>query len=164
MIILQIFLLSAAFTVIFVTLHFLFLYLFSFAKTFLQTVLPFILSNLICFYFTKDFEIQKIFYNSFFINLAIFMVYGQLVNIVNKGFTLSIITTFKKKNKLLHKELAKNYANGRGAKWILTNRLNILKNLKILKLNKKMKLNQLGYFLSIILIFLRTILVVKDYG
>ena len=92
------------------------------------------------------------------------MIYGQLVNIVNKGFTLSIITTFKKKNKLLHKELAKNYANGRGAKWILTNRLNILKNLKILKLNKKMKLNQLGYFLSIILIFLRTILAVKDFG
>jgi len=164
MIILQIFLLSGLFTVIFVTLHFLFLYLFSFKKAVLQTILPFILGNSLCFYFIKDFEIHKLFYNSFVINFAILIIYVQLVNIVNKGFTLSIITTFKKKNKLLHKDLVKNYANGKGAKWILINRLNILKSLKIVKANKKMKLNQLGYFLSIILIFLRTILVVKDFG
>lgn len=164
MIILQIFLLSGVFTVIFVLFHFLFLYLFSFSKTVQQTILPFILSNIICFYFVKDFETHKLFYNSFIINLAILIIYGQFVNIVKKGFTLSIITTFKKKEKLLHNELIRSYANGRGAKWILIDRLNILKKLKIIKFNKKITLNRSGYFLSIILIFLRKILAVKDFG
>ena len=164
MAILQIILLSSVFTVIFISLHFLFLHLFSFAKAVQQTTLPFILSNLICFYFVKDFEIHKLFYDSFIINFTILIIYGQFINIINKGFTLSIITSFTKKKKLLHNELINSYANGRGAKWILLNRLNVLNKLKILKLNKKITLNPLGYFLSIILIFLRRILVVKDFG
>ena len=92
------------------------------------------------------------------------IIYGQFVNIINKGFTLSIITSFKKKKKLFHNELIKNYANGKGAKWILLNRLNNLNKLKIIKLNKNITLNQLGNFLSIIIIFSRKILSIKDFG
>ena len=164
MIISQIILLSSVFTVIFISLHFLSLYLFSFTQAVQQTILPFILSNLICFYFVKDFEIHKLFYNSFIINFAILIIYDQCINIIKKGFTLSIITSFKKKKKLFHNELIKNYANGRGAKWMLLDRLNRLDKLKIIKLNKKITLNQLGYFLSMILIFLRKILAIKDLG
>ena len=164
MIILQIFLLSSLFTFIFISLHFLSLYIFSFSKTVQQIIVPFILSNLICFYFVKDFEIYNFFYDSFIINITILIIYGQFVNIINKGFTLSIITSFKKKKKLFHNELIKNYANGKGAKWILLNRLKILNKLKIIKLNKRIVLNPFGHFLSIILIFLRKILAVKDFG
>jgi len=83
---------------------------------------------------------------------------------MKKGFTLSIITSFKKKKKLSYNELVKNYADGRGAKWILLNRLGGLSKLKIIKLNKKIKLNTLGSFLSILLIFLRKVFAIKDFG
>ena len=131
MIILQIFLLSSLFTFIFISLHFLFLYIFSFLKTIQQITVSFILSNLICFYFVKDFEIYNFFYDSFIINITILIIYGQFVNVINKGFTLSIITSFKKKKKLFYNELIKNYANGRGAKWILADRLNGINKLNL---------------------------------
>ena len=169
MLILQIILLSSLFTIIFISLHFLFLYLFSFTlfsfiKTVQQTALPFILSNLICFYFIKDFEIHKLFYDSFIINLAILIIYMQFFNVLKMGFTLAIITLFKKKKKLLYKELINNYGNGRGAKWGFTDRLSRLNKLKIIRLNKKITLNQLGYFLTIILISLRKILAIKNFN
>ena len=58
MIVLQIILLSGLFSIIFITLHFLFLYLFSFtllsfSKTVQQNLLPFIIGNLVCFFFVK---------------------------------------------------------------------------------------------------------------
>ncbi len=80
------------------------------------------------------------------------------------GFTLSIITLFKKEKKLLYKEIIKNYGNGKGAKWALTDRLSKIDKLKIIRLNKKIELTQLGQFLSIILIVLRKILSVRDFG
>jgi len=163
MIILQIILLSALFTAIFFTFHFLFLYLLSFKKT-TQIILPFILANWICFHFVKDTELFKLFLDSFIINLAILIIYIEFLLLIKTGFTLSIITSFKKKDKLSHNELIKNYANGRGAKWILLNRLGNLNKLKIIKLNKNITLNQLGNFLSIIIIFLRKILSIKDFG
>ena len=96
MIVLQIILLSGLFSIIFITLHFLFLYLFSFtllsfSKTVQQNLLPFIIGNLVCFYFAKDFEIQKFFYDSFIIKLAIFIVYVQFLSSIRTGFTLSFI-------------------------------------------------------------------------
>ena len=160
---LQIILLSSLFTIIFIILHFAILYLLSFTKT-IQTVLPFILSNLICIYLTKDLVIKELFYSSFIINLTILIVYVEFLLLMKKGFTLSIITSFKKKKKLSYNELVKNYAAGRGAKWILLNRLGGLSKLKIIKLNKKIKLNTLGSFLSILLIFLRKIFAIKDFG
>ena len=161
--ILQIILLSSVFSVIFVTLHFLLLYLFTLAKT-AQFLFPFILSNLICFYFFRNFEIHEFYYDSFIINLVILIIYVEFLLLIKKGFTLSIISSFKSKKKLSHNELIKSYANGRGAKWILLDRLDGLNKLKIIKLNKKIKLNKLGHFLSIILIFLRKILAIKDFG
>jgi len=160
---LQIILLSSLFTIIFIILHFAILYLFSFTKT-IQTVLPFILSNLICIYLTRDLVIKELFYSSFIINLTILIVYVEFLLLMKKGFTLSIITSFKKKKKLSYNELVKNYADGRGAKWILLNRLGGLSKLKIIKLNKKIKLNTLGSFLSILLIFLRKVFAIKDFG
>ena len=73
MIVLQIILFSGLFTIIFIALHFLFLYLFSFtlisfSKAVQQTAIPFILGNLICYYFVKDSVIDKLLYNSFIIN------------------------------------------------------------------------------------------------
>ena len=164
MIILQIFLLSSLFTFIFISLHFLSLYIFSFSKMVQQIIVPFILSNLICFYFVKDFEIYNFFYDSFIINITILIIYGQFVNVINKGFTLSIITSFKKKNVLTHKALIKNYSNAKGAKWILFDRLNNLNKFRLINLNKNIKLTRLGHFLSIALIFLRKILSIKDFG
>ena len=137
--------------------------LLSFKKT-IQIILPFILANLICFYFVKDTELVKLFLDSLIINLAILIIYMEFLLLIKTGFTLSIITSFKKKDKLSHNELIKNYANGRGAKWILLNRLNNLNKLKIIKLNKNITLNQLGSFLNIIIIFLRKILSIKDFG
>ena len=80
------------------------------------------------------------------------------------GFTLSILTSFKKKEKLPYKELVKSYANGKGARWMLMDRLKKIEKLKIIRLDKKITLTPLGRFLSIILIFLRKILVVRDFG
>jgi|TARA_B110000116_G_C16516166_1_gene437848 hypothetical protein len=160
---LQIILLSSLFTIIFIILHFAILYLLSYTKT-IQTVLPFILSNLICIYLTRDLVIKELFYSSFIINLTILIVYVEFLLLMKKGFTLSIITSFKKKKKLSYNELVKNYADGRGAKWILLNRLEGLSKLKIIKLNKKIKLNTLGSFLSILLIFLRKVFAIKDFG
>ena len=162
MTILLIILLSIIFTIIFITFHLLFLYFFSFKKI-VHILIPFILSNLICLYFIKEIELNKLFYNSFIINFTIFIIYVQLLSLIKRGFTLSIITSIKKK-KLLYKELIKSYANGRGAKWILLDRLSNLNKLKIISLNKNIRLTMLGLFLSIILIFLRKIFSIKDFG
>mgnify|MGYP001399281764 CR=1 FL=1 len=169
MLVLQIILFSILFSIIFIILHFICLYFFSltlvsFSKTVQQTLLPFIISNLICFYFVKNFEVEKFFYDSFIINLAIFIVYVQLLSSIRTGFTLSLLTSFKKKKKLLKNDLIKSYADGRGAKWMLIDRLNGIANFKIVKLSKKIKLTQFGYFLTIALIFLRKIFAIKDFG
>ena len=169
MLFLQIILLSSLFATIFISLHFLFLYLFSitlvsFSKTVQQTTIPFILGNLICFYVVKDLETHKVFYNSFIINLAIFIVYVEFMSLIKTGFTLAIINSFKKKRKLYRNEFIKVYSSGRGAKWIFFDRLNGLVKFKLIKLNKKITLSQLGYFLSIILIFLRKILAIRNFG
>ena len=158
-----IFLLSSIFTVIFITLHLFFLYFFSFKKV-TQCLIPFILSNLILIYFAREVNLYKLFYNSFIINLSILIIYFQFFNVLKMGFTLAIITLFKKKKKLLYKELINNYGNGRGAKWGFTDRLSRLNKLKIIRLNKKITLTRLGYFLSLILISLRKIFSVKDFG
>ena len=162
MAILQIILQSSIFTVIFISLHFLFLYFFSFKKI-VHILIPFILSNLICFYFIKEIELNKLFYSSFIINFTIFIIYVELLSLIKRGFTLSIITSIRKK-KLLYKELIRSYANGKGAKWILLDRLNNLNKLKIISLNKNIKLTLLGFFLSAILIFLRKIFSIRELG
>ena len=169
MLILQIILLSSLFTIIFISLHFLFLYLFSFnlvsfSKSVQQTTIPFILANLMCFYVVKDLETHKVFYNSFIINFAIFVIYVEFLSLIKTGFTLAIVNSFKKKKKLFKNEFLKVYSNGRGAKWIFFDRLNGLVKFKLIRLNKKITLSQLGYFLSIILIFLRKILAIKNVG
>ena len=169
MLILQIILFSILFSIIFVILHFICLYFFSltlisFSKTIQQTLLPFTISNLLCFYLAKDFEAGNFFYDSFVINLAIFIVYVQILSSIRTGFTLSLLTSFKKKKKLLKNDLIKSYADGRGAKWMLIDRLNGIANFKIVKLSKKIKLTQFGYFLTIALIFLRKIFAIKDFG
>jgi len=160
---LLIILLSSVFTVLFITFHLLFLYFFSFKKT-IQILFLFVLSNLILIYFTKELEIHKLFYNSFIINFAILITYFHFLLLITMGFTLSILASFKKKEKLLYKELVKSYANGKGAKWMLMDRLKKIEKLKIIRLDKKITLTPLGRFLSIILIFLRKILVVRDFG
>ena len=166
---LQIVLLSGLFSIIFISLHFLFLYIFSFtlvsfSKTVKQNFIPFIMSNVICFYLVKDFEIQKFFYDSLLINVAIFIVYVQFLSSIRTGFTLSMLTAFKKKKKLSHNELVSSYASGRGAKWMLFDRLNGIENFQIIKVNKKIKLTKLGYLLSVILILLRKVFAIKDFG
>ena len=163
MTIFPIILLSSIFTIIFISLHLLFLYFFSLRKT-IHIFIPFVLSNLILFYFIDEIRFYNLFYNFLIINLSIFIIYVEFFLLINKGFTLSIIASFKKKNKLTHKALIKSYSNGRGAKWILFDRINNLSKFGLISLNKNMKLTQLGYFLSIILIFFRKILSIKDFG
>ena len=160
---LLIILLSSVFTVLFITFHLLFLYFFSFKKT-IQILFLFVLSNLILIYFAKELEIHKLFYNSFIINFAILIIYSNFLLLIKKGFTLSILASFKKKEKLPYKELVKSYANGKGAKWVLMDRLKIIDKLKIIRLDKKIILTPLGRFLSIVLIFLRKILAIRDFG
>ena len=160
---LLIILLSSVFTVLFITFHLLFLYFFSFKKT-IQILFLFVLSNLILIYFAKELEIHKLFYNSFIINFAILIIYFNFLLLIKKGFTLSILASFKKEEKLPYKKLVKSYANGKGAKWVLMDRLKIIDKLKIIRLDKKIILTPLGRFLSIILIFLRKILLVRDFG
>jgi len=163
MTIFPIILLSSIFTIIFISLHLLFLYFFSFKKT-IHIIVPFVLSNLILFYFIDDIRLSHLFYSSFFINISIFIVYVEFFLLINKGFTLSIIASFKEKNKLTHKALIKNYSKGKGAKWILFDRLNNLNKFRLINLNKNIKLTRLGHFLSITSIFLRKILSIKDFG
>ena len=163
MTILLIILLSSIFTILFVTLHLLFIYLFSFKKT-IEILIPFILSNLILIYFVRETELYKLFYNSFIINFAILILYWNVFLFIERGFTLSILALFKKKRKLSYKELIKNYADGKGARWKLVIGLNRINQLKIIRLNKKILLTPLGRFLSIVLIFLRKILVIRDFG
>jgi len=160
---LLIILLSSVFTVIFITFHLLFLYFFSFKKT-IQILFLFVLSNLMLIYFAKELEIHELFYNSFIINFAILIIYFHFLLLIKMGFTLSILASFKKKEKLPYKELVKSYANGKGARWMLMDRLKKIEKLKIIRLDKKITLTPLGRFLSIILIFLRKILVVRDFG
>ena len=155
--------LSIIFSVVFITLHFLFLYFFFLKKT-IKIFFSFFLSNVLCFYLAKEMNLHQIFYNFLIINFAILIIYIEFLLLIKKGFTLSIITSFKKKKKLYYKELIKSYASYKGSKWILLDRLNSLKKLKIINLNKSIKLTQWGYLLSIILIFLRRILSIRDVG
>ena len=163
MTILLIILLSSIFTILFATLHLLFIYLFSFKKT-IEILIPFILSNLILIYFVRETELYKLFYNSFIINFAILILYWNVFLFIERGFTLSILGLFKKKRKLSYKELTKNYAGGKGARWKLTIGLDRINQLKIIRINKKISLTPLGRFLAIILIFFRKILAIRDFG
>ena len=160
---LLIILLSSVFTVLFITFHLLSLYFFSFKKT-IQILFCFVLSNLILIYFVRETELYKLFYNSFIINFAILILYWNVFLFIERGFTLSILSLFKKKRKLSYKELIKNYAGGKGVRWKLVIGLNRINQLKIIRLNKKILLTPLGRFLSIVLIFLRKILVIRDFG
>ena len=159
---------STIFTIIFVALHLLFIHLFSFSfkKTLylFDFLIPFILSNLILIYFVSETELYKLSYNFFIINFAILIMYWNVFLFIVRGFTLSILVLFKKKRKLSYKELIKNYAEGKGARWKLVIGLNRINQLKIIKINKKISLTTLGYFLSIILIFLRKIFAIRDFG
>ena len=163
MTILLIILLSSIFTILFATLHLLFIYLFSFKKT-IEILIPFILSNLILVYFVRETELYKLFHNFFVINFAILILYWNVFLFVIRGFTLSILNLFEKKRKLSYKELIKNYAEGKGARWKLVTGLNRINQLKVIRINKKISLTPLGRFLSIILIFLRKILAIRDFG
>ncbi len=163
MTILLIILLSSIFTVIFITFHLLFLHFFYLKKT-IQIFIPFILSNLILIYFVRETELYKLFYNSLIINFAILILYWNVFFVIVRGFTLSILGLFKKKSKLSYKELIKNYAGGKGARWKLVIGLYRINQLKIIRQNKKILLTPLGRFLSIVLIFLRKILVIRDFG
>jgi len=160
---LLIILLSSVFTVLFITFHLLFLYFFSFKKT-IQILFWFVLSNLILIYFVRETELYKLFYNYFIINFAILIMYWNVFLFIIRGFTLSILVLFKKKRKLSYKELIKNYAGGKGVRWKLVIGLNRINQLKIIRLNKRILLTPLGCFLSIVLIFLRKILVIRDFG
>ena len=168
MTILLIILQSSIFTILFVTLHLLSIYLFSFSfkKTLylFDILIPFILSNLILIYFVRETELYKLFHNFFVINFAILILYWNVFLFVIRGFTLSILNLFEKKRKLSYKELIKNYAEGKGARWKLVTGLNRINQLKIIRINKKISLTSLGRFLSIILIFLRKILAIRDLG
>lgn len=84
--------------------------------------------------------------------------------LIKKGFTLAIITSFKKKSKLSYNELVNGYASGRGAKWLLLDRLNVMSKVKIINLNKNMRLTLLGRVLAIMFIFLRKIFSIRDVG
>jgi len=160
--ILFIILLSTAFVIVFILLHFLFLYIFSLKKN-IQILIQFVLSNLICFFFTKEINLVNLFLNSFIINFSILIIYLEFLLLIKKGFSLAIISSFKKK-KLLYSELVNNYASGRGAKWLLLDRLNVLRKVKIINLNKNMRLTLLGRVLSLIFISLRKILYIRDFG
>ena len=168
MTILLIILQSSIFTILFVTLHLLSIYLFSFSfkKTLylFDILIPFILSNLILIYFVRETELYKLFHNFFVINFAILILYWNVFLFVIRGFTLSILNLFEKKRKLSYKELIMNYAGGKGARWKLVIGLNRINQLKIIRINKKISLTSLGRFLSIILIFLRKILAIRDLG
>jgi len=155
--------LSLVFVSIFILLHFLLLHIF-FLKKNIYILIPFILSNLFCYYFSEQMNLYNSFYNSFIINFSILIIYFEFLLLIKKGFTLSIITSFKLKNKLSVKELIKRYAAGKGAKWILLNRLNSLNKLKIINFKKKIKLTPFGSFLSTIVILLRKILCIRDFG
>ena len=160
---LLIILLSSVFTVLFITFHLLFLYCFSFKKN-IQILFWFVLSNLILIYFVRETELYKLFYNFFIINFAILILYWNVFLFIIRGFTLSILSLFRKKRKLSYKELIKNYAEGKGVRWKLVIGLNRINQLKIIRINKKISLTPLGRFLSIILIFLRKILAIRDFG
>ena len=162
MTILFIILLSTAFVIVFILLHFLFLYIFSLKKN-IQILIPFVLSNLICFFFTKEINLVNLFLNSFIINFSILIIYLEFLLLIKKGFSIAIISSFKKK-KLSYNELVNNYASGRGAKWMLLDRLNVLSKVKIINLNKNMRLTLLGRILSLIFISLRKILYIRDFG
>ena len=168
MTILLIILQSSIFTILFVTLHLLSIYLFSFSfkKTLylFDILIPFILSNFILIYFVRETELYKLFYNFFIINFAILILYWNVFLFIIRGFTLSILSLFRKKRKLSYKELIKNYAEGKGVRWKLVIGLNRINQLKIIRINKKISLTPLGRFLSIILIFLRKILAIRDFG
>ena len=121
------------------------------------------MSNLICFFFTKEINLVNLFLNSFIINFSILIIYLEFLLLIKKGFSIAIISSFKKK-KLSYNELVNNYASGRGAKWMLLDRLNVLSKVKIINLNKNMRLTLLGRILSLIFISLRKILYIRDFG
>ena len=133
MAILQIIILSSLFTVIFISLHFSLLYFFSLKKI-VYILIPFILSNLILIYFVRETELYKLFYNFFIINFAILILYWNVFLFIIRGFTLSILSLFRKKRKLSYKELIKNYAEGKGVRWKLEIGLNRINQLKIITL------------------------------
>ena len=155
-------LLSISFIVIFITFHLLLVHLISLRKT-SHVLIPYVLSNFICFYFAKDFHLNEIFFNFFVINFSILIIYIEFLLLIKKGFTLSLISSFKK-TKLSYQEITKIYSGKKGSKWLFLDRLATLKKFKIISVSKSIKLSYFGNLLAFFFIFLRTILSIKDFG
>ena len=125
--------------------------------------ITFLLGNLVSFFLSKELEFNSLFFNSLAINFSILIVYIEFYSLISRGFTLSIITTFKNKKKISEKKLSIFYANGRGAKWLLLKRLKGLNKIKVLQFDKNMKLTKFGNFLCFFIIIFRKVFFIKDF-
>jgi|TARA_B110000438_G_scaffold184386_1_gene176120 hypothetical protein len=146
-----------------IIIHLLLIHIFNLKKI-SSIFIPFILANFLFFFLLNKYELTDHIIKCAIINFSILIIYVEFLFLINTGFTLAIIASFKNKKKLTSNDLQKNYSNKKGAKWILLNRIQTLFKLNILKSTKKIKLKNLGYILTILIIATRKILTIKNLG
>ena len=163
MVILTSIFLSFFFLITLVVIHLLLIYSFNLKKI-SSIFIPFILANFLFFFLLNKCGLNDFITKCAIINFSILIIYIEFLFLINTGFTLAIIASFKNKINLTSKDLQKNYSNKKGAKWILLNRIQTLFELKILKSTKKIQLKNLGYILTILIVATRKILTIKNLG
>ena len=146
-----------------IIIHLLLIHIFNLKKI-SSIFIPFIIANFLFFFLLNKYELTDHIIKCAIINFSILIIYVEFLFLINTGFTLAIIASFKNKKKLTSNDLQKNYSNKKGAKWILLNRIQTLFKLNILKSTKKIKLKNLGYILTILIIATRKILTIKNLG
>ena len=101
--------------------------------------------------------------NVFFF-FSLLLIYIEFFSLINRGFTISIITSVKK-NFFKKSYIEKIYSNNKGLRWMLKKRINGLFFIKIICVkNKKYNLTNFGNLIFYIVIFSVKLFNIKKLG
>lgn len=123
----------------------------------------FILSILLFFDYTK---VKNINYMIFFISskFAFLIIYIEFFSLINRGFTISILTSLDH-NKFKLEDIEKKYSGKKGLKWMLQKRVNGMLYFNIIKIiNTNFKLTLFGKIILHLIKISQKILYVRRLG
>ena len=116
------------------------------------------------FYFIYSGKINIENLNVFFFFFSLLLIYIEFFSLINRGFTISIITSVKK-NFFKKSYIEKIYSNNKGLRWMLKKRINGLFFVKIIYIkNKKYNLTNFGNLIFYIIISSIKLFNIKKLG
>ena len=133
---------------------------------FISFILYFLIWVFLYFYFLDN----KVDYLNFFacisLLISICLIYMEFFSMICRGFSLQILTDIYLNQNINKENIKQNYSNGKGLDWLLLKRLDTIKKINLVTINKDMisLKNPHGYFLSKIVKFFYKIFLINRGG